>query len=452
MKIVNNLLLWALLAVALPGWGQETPQDYAWGAAINAQTPSPLYQLSLPENVYTESAWPDLRDVRIFNQQGETVPFTLIPDVQKNLQVESLALRVFPVAAMPEKNTGADTLWLRSQNGIEIRLEGDAKETTGTRYLLALPEGRKEDFTLSQLKLAWRDAPANWQGRVDVFYSSDLKSWSSFAGDMPLMDLTTGGDRLLLDSVDNTMTMMPPDIRYLLVVFRDAAHSVTLTGATAIAKGHVDDVKNIPLAAIENQISSSVREYHWPQPQPLVTLNLEIENGRALPVQIDYRRDAQADWQPLTKQVIYQFNGSASGGIALDGGEVQAIRVTAINGQLGDAQIAVSGERVSQMLVFNAQGNGPFLLAWGNKAARTQALEETMLLPPELRQSRAGTVPYAYAQEKITLGGEARLTAADPVEQRSQWQTMLLWAALVLGVLVFIGIALKIWREARGNL
>ncbi|SFR04088.1 Protein of unknown function [Enterobacter sp. kpr-6] len=455
MKIVNNLLLWALLAVALPGWAQderqETPQDYAWGAAINAQTPSPLYQLSLPENVYTESAWSDLRDVRVFNQKGETVPFTLIPDVQKNQQVESLALRVFPVAAMPEKNTGADTLWLRSQNGIEIRLEGDVKEATGARYLLALPDGRKDEFTLSQLKLAWRDAPANWQGRVDVFYSSDLKSWLPFAGDMPLMDLTTGGDRLLLDSVENTMTIMPPDIRYLLVVFRDAAHSVTLTGATAIAKGHVDDVKNIPLAATERAVSSSVREYHWPQPQPLVTLNLEMQNGQALPVQIDYRRDAQAEWQPLTKKVIYQFNGSASGAIALDGGGVQAIRVTAINGQLGDAQIAVSGERVSQMLVFNAQGNGPFLLAWGNKAARTQALEETMLLPPELRQSGAGTLPYADAQEKITLGGEARLTAVDPVEQRSQWQTMLLWAALVLGVLVFIWIALKIWREVRGQ-
>jgi len=74
-----------------------------------------------------------------------------------------------------------------------------------------------------------------------------------------------------------------------------------------------------------------------------------------------------------------------------------------------------------------------------------------MLLPPELRQSGAGTLPYADAQEKITLGGEARLTAVDPVEQRSQWQTMLLWAALVLGVLVFIWIALKIWREVRGQ-
>ncbi|SPW23178.1 Uncharacterised protein [Cronobacter sakazakii] len=38
---------------------------------------SPWYRLPLPEAVYSQSAWPDLRDVRVFNAQGASLPFAL---------------------------------------------------------------------------------------------------------------------------------------------------------------------------------------------------------------------------------------------------------------------------------------------------------------------------------------------------------------------------------------
>lgn len=451
MTIVRRILFCALLGAALPAWSQdailETPQDYAWGAALATTSASPLYQVRLPERIYTDSVAPDLRDVRVFNQQGHTVPFTLIPAVQKQTPPRTLPLRLFALEPVPDNSAASENLWLRSQDGIEIRLDGEGKKRVSKSYLLTLPETQKDEFPLSQLKLTWNAAPANWQARTDVFVSSDLKNWTLYNRDMPLMDLTSGSDRLLLDTLDFTASLYPAEMRYVLVVFNDAARAPTLTGATAVEQIYSDTTVNIPLNAVAKTISSSVQEFSWQQPQPLVSVTIAARQGRVLPLAIEYRSEAKAAWQPLAKSVIYQLNGHASEPLPI-GGMVQAIRVTAVNGQLEDGIAQVTGERASQTLIFNAQGKGPFLLAWGNGAAQPQAMDVDMLVPAALRQANAD-IPYALVEDRIVLGGDARLTAVDPALQQSQWKKMLVWAALGLGVLVLVWVGLGIWREVR---
>lgn len=451
MTIVRRILFCALLGAALPGWTQdatpETPHDYAWGAALATTPSSPLYQVTLPERIYTDSVASDLRDVRVFNQQGHAVPFTLIPAVQQQTPPRTLPLRLFALDPVPDNNATSETLWLRSQDGVEIRLDGKGKKRVGKSYLLTLPETQKEAFSLSQLKLAWSATPVNWQGRADVFLSSDLKSWTLYGRDMPLMDLTSGNDRLLLNTLDFSSAAYLTEMRYVLVVFNDATHAPTLTGATAVEQMYSDTAVNIPLNAVAKTLSSSVQEFSWQRPQPLVSVAIEAREGRVLPLAIAYRSEAKAAWQPLAKSVIYQLNGKSSEPLSI-GGLVQAIRVTAVNGQLEDGIAQVTGERASQTLIFNAQGKGPFLLAWGNGAAQPQAMDVDMLVPAALRQANAD-IPYALVEDRIVLGGDARLTAVDPALQQSQWKKMLVWAALGLGVLVLVWVGLGIWREVR---
>ena len=451
MTIVRRILFCALLGAALPAWSQdatpETPQDYAWGAALATTSASPLYQVMLPERIYTDSVASDLRDVRVFNQQGHAVPFTLIPAVQKQTPPRTLPLRLFALEPVPDNSAASENLWLRSQDGIEIRLDGEGKKRVSKSYLLTLPETQKDEFPLSQLKLTWNAVPANWQARTDVFVSSDLKNWTLYGRDMPLMDLTSGSDRLLLNTLDFTASVYPTEMRYVLVVFNDAAHAPTLTGATAVEQIYSDAAVNIPLNAVAKTVSSSVQEFSWQQPQPLVSVVIEARQERVLPLAIEYRSEAKAAWQPLAKSVIYQLNGHSSEPLPT-GGMVQAIRVTAVNGQLEDGIAQVTGERASQTLIFNAQGKGPFLLAWGNGAAQPQAMDVDMLVPAALRQANAD-IPYALVEDRIVLGGDARLTAVDPALQQSQWKKMLVWAALGLGVLVLVWVGLGIWREVR---
>jgi hypothetical protein len=65
-----------------------------------------------------------------------------------------------------------------------------------------------------------------------------------------------------------------------------------------------------------------------------------------------------------------------------------------------------------------------YILAWGNKAAQTAATDLDALIPAALRQKHAPeSLPEAWVGEEVKLGGEARLKATSPIEQRSQWLT-----------------------------
>ncbi len=115
-----------------------------------------------------------------------------------------------------------------------------------------------------------------------------------------------------------------------------------------------------------------------------------------------------------------------------------------------EALPALSGARDSYQLVFNTQGKGPYMLAWGNRAAKKADVGLDMLIPASLRKTQEiDNLPWAIPQESVTLGGELRLTATSAAEQQSQWKTLLVWGALILGVAVLAFMAWRIWREVK---
>lgn len=68
------------------------------------------------------------------------------------------------------------------------------------------------------------------------------------------------------------------------------------------------------------------------------------------------------------------------------------------------------------------------MLAWGNRAAEKADVELDMLIPASLRKTQdVNDLPWAMTQQRVTLGGEARLTATSAAEQQSRWKTLLVW-------------------------
>lgn len=453
MKRLYGLLLSTLLcapagAADLP----EKPQDYARGVMLDSPQPSSWYRVDLPQEVYAHSAWPDLRDVRVFNQDGERVPFALETQSTKTATPEAVPLRIFPLDASPASGAAQEenVVRLQAPSGVEIRIEGDASKPVGKSYLLVLPSTLPNTFTLGEIKLGWQENDQNWRSKVSVLVSRDMRSWDTLQDDAPVMALASGNDKLRLDRIQLPEMQLPDGSHYLLLVFDTPNLPVTISEATAMPGRQPAPLEKMEMTGNGRQISPTEAQYQWPQPQPFRSLSVGFNDDAVLPAEIAIRRTSTSPWQPLTKTVLWQRNGQRSAPVELAGETVQAVRITTLDARLPDTLPEVSGSRDRLALVFNAQGKGPFMLAWGNKVAQPAAVTPDTLIPPDLRkQLDPASIPDAFVGENVKLGGEARMTATSVTEQQGMWKTLLVWGALVLGVAVLAWMAIRIWREAQ---
>ncbi|CAM3800333.1 DUF3999 family protein [Serratia silvae] len=454
MKVkLNNWLLLGSLCLAGAANAEpmaEKPQDFAYGISLTTEGRAPFFRIELPEAVYTESVWPDMRDVRVFNYQGQAVPFALTANVTTQENSQTFPLRLFPMKGKRVTDQEQQIISLKSAGGVEVTMPLYNDKPMGSTYLLEVPRHEGGYPHLTQLKLAWERLPENWQTRVNVFYSSDLKDWSRSAVDVPLMDLLSGSDRLLLDTIDLEGYDNP---RYLLLVFKETKDvpNLKIQSAQGIVTSSHTEQQRINLPLEQKAISASEAEYTWSKPQPLDNISIRPTQGNTvLPLEIEYRGAASEGWLPLAKQVVYSINGRTAEAIPLKGLLVQGLRLKGINQQWGDSLPEVKAERDRQTLIFNAQGTSPFLLTWGNKAARPQAIPLDGLIPAELRKAvDADALPEAGLQSQVTLGGTERLSAVDATEEASMWKKGLLWLLLVLGAGGLVVLALKLWKEVQ---
>src|SRR5262249_42523772 len=75
-----SLALAAFAAAGLAGSAlaaEVSPQDFAFGMAIETAVPGSAYRFAVPAEIYTKVAHDDLRDIRVFNARGEVVPYEL---------------------------------------------------------------------------------------------------------------------------------------------------------------------------------------------------------------------------------------------------------------------------------------------------------------------------------------------------------------------------------------
>ncbi|NCH59253.1 DUF3999 family protein [Cronobacter dublinensis] len=455
MKSYWIALVWAVAAACAAGddasTRAESPQAYARGMELAVEGQSPWYQLVLPEAVYQQSAFPDLRDVRVFNAQGENLPFALETTTPPAPAPQSAPLTVYKLEAQPQQPTREDdpnAVLLTMPSGVQVRLENSPGETMSASWLIPLGEGHGEQV-LTQLRLAWPQQAKGWQARVDILSSEALRDWQPEVTDAPLMDLTSGDRRLLQDKVDFSDGLRLSGAKYLLVVVKNASAPLSFTAATGQWQAPHPQPVRIPLPAQGVKAPDDAAVYRWSRPQPFDALTLRpAQENAVVPVEIDYRSADNMAWQPLARTVIYRLADRPVVRIALHGELISALRVRAVNQRFGEALPEVTGERDEKTLVFNAQGSGPFLLAWGNGAAQPQALALQTLVPG---QRSLETLPYAQAARSVALGGDARLVAKDAVAQRSTSYTWLIWAVLVAGAAGLLLLAWRLWREIRGE-
>ena len=94
--MMRSLVLVALAAAAAAH--AERPADYAYGIPIEAGAPSAVLRVAVPAAVYEGVVHRDLADLRVFNADGEVVPFAFVPrPAAPRERPPAVALPMFPL-------------------------------------------------------------------------------------------------------------------------------------------------------------------------------------------------------------------------------------------------------------------------------------------------------------------------------------------------------------------
>ncbi|STW08976.1 transmembrane protein [Klebsiella grimontii] len=348
--VLCGVLLGAAGTAASSDEAREQPLDYRQGLMLETSGASPWYRVELPPTIYQGTAWPDLRDVRVFNHQGETVPFALQAQKVQPAMPETMALRLFPlqmslVPPREESRRGLESLLLRSTTGIEIRLETEDVKALGQSYLLTLPVDKTDAFALAQLRLNWESLAANWQGKASLYSSRDLKYWHPVQEDAPLMDLARDNDRLKMDTISASLTLSAQGNRYLLLILDAQSKAPALNSVTALAERREPESTRIELNAQAHRVSDEEAVWRWARASAADFAQNIVGRRRGSTGRARLAQRRNEPWQPLTKTVLYQLDGKRSDDIPLSGQPVEAVRIKTINARLSASLPAISGAR-----------------------------------------------------------------------------------------------------------
>jgi len=426
------------------------PNDFARGMEITPP-PGPFFRIDLPEPVFSGTAWTDLRDVRVFNRAGEPVPFARVTPGRAAGEIKLVPLRSFRIettspGGVPQITLGA------SDRVLEMRVTPDKSRQAGVEYLLAssMPE---LETPIHRLLLEWQEREANWRQIVTVSVSSDLERWSTVALARPLMDLRTADGSRLQHREISVESPTPNSARYWRLQF-GAGEAPTLTKVDGETRSAAPEVPGVHLPTTPALAPDGAALYELSAPQPLTRLRITPQDANSvLPLIVESREQETDTWMLIARTVVYRLNAAGveqiSDPLLMNGRLVKSIRLRPLGTSWGSGMPILEVERDPVALVVNARGGGPFLLAWGSRAAADTAVPFAQLVP-NLTSDRLLEIPPGQERgDYRVLGGDNKRTEMSPAERAGRWQTTLVWLVLIGGAGALALLALRLWREAR---
>jgi hypothetical protein len=424
----------------------DTADGYAYRIPLAVAGDGAFVHVALPAVVYEGVVRADLGDLRVFNADGAPVAHAFVPLATPREAAGSAALPLFPLrvdAARPDLadvaitvRSGAQgpTIDLATRAGEPVaaqRLAGYLADATGVAqpiFALTLPFARATNVTT----------------RVRIDASDDLAAWRTLAADTPLIDVESGGRRL----VRNRVEFAPTAARYLRLTWPAGEPAPELASVTA------DYGKRVAETAREWRSVASLGadkpgEYAFDIggmfPVDRVTLELAQLNTVA-PAQLDARAASSAEWQPVASGVFYRLQRTggdvtnpplAIAPLAHRQWRVRVDPKTPTSG--GDVRLSVGWR--PHVVVFAARGSGPFTLAYGSRAAQPSALAIATLVP--------GYDPVTFDPSTLARATPGSPTVADTRALREpldvkRWA---LWSALVAASIVLGAMALRLQRR-----
>ena len=439
-----SLLLSAVVLLA-PWVRAEQATDYAVQVPLEVSGNGPWYRLELPMALQLKARHADLRDLRVFNAEGEALAYAVTPaSALPSEKREEAALKWFPLMGATDQATPAIRVQ-RSSTGTLVEVTPETQgggEQVRRGWLLDVSGFEKP---LHRLRLDWSGAEDGFQ-RFSIEASDDLQHWSSW-GEGQVARLSFANER-----IDQREVSLPGQkAKYLRLLWLAPQRAPDLLGARLVSIHNEQSTPLVWSEPLPGQIGKP-GEYSWKLPLslPLERIKIGLDQPNTLaPVNLSSRRDGKLEWQPLARGLLYRLpqgdREMLQDEIELYGTPVSQLRlkVDERGGGLGKGAPQLQVAIRSTQVVFLARGTAPYTLAIGNAGATSAALPLSTLVP-------------GYEPERLTQLGVAKaepLSAAaamgDSKEAQStlDWKRYGLWAVLLAGVALLGVMAVSLLRK-----
>lgn len=448
---------WLALSVAAAAAAAPTPKDFAYGLDIEPEHGRPLQQFTVPEAVYQGVTRADLGDLRVFNGGGIVVPHALCPGPEAAAEtVTELPLPVFPLRRPPPAAQPGGRVVVQTPGGTSVQVleRGAALGASAVVEGGPAADGFVVDAggapgALRALRLAWSTPDGASEARVRVEASEDLDHWRAIVAGTTLLHVAADGRALDRNHID----LPEARYRYLRLVRSEGpAVAISAVSADVVQPGSAAAPRWFAAAPLPDAEGDAFL-YDAARLAPVHTARIELAvPNMALGVALDSRRAPDQPWQARWSGEVSSVDGAGeppAAAFAAVADTLWRVRVWRGAESLGGSRPTLRLGYHPARLRFLAQGDGPFVVAYGS--AR---------VPPAQAAACDGLLPQVAAATRATLIGAAGATPAAagafggpevlaPPAPPTPVRQIVLWGVLLLGTAALVAMAVSLLRKLR---
>jgi len=462
-NLVIALTLCAILSPLASHAADPSMHDFAYGVELRTEGDAPFYRLRLPQYVYSTVTDPGLRDMAVFNADGETVMYSLgLPKPGEPVE-ESMPVPFYPIPAQWSGGTdGVQLEVVRDESGSVIRVESrsEPESAAPSRPSAYLIDTSGIEGPVGRFELSWPESSGDFMARALLEHSDDLKYWKPTGVRDTVADLTYGSHRL----TESTLRAVGLKARFYRLSFPGQDPPPMLSGVKAVLAGASEEPERDTGSAYPTrQEGDGFVEYVFDTNghRPVDRLGVVLPEDNSL-VQAEFfsRDTADGTWTRRASSSIYRFRSgeglinSPDTRIAPVTDRYWMLRVKS-GGGMGGGLPRLVYSWLPHELTFIARGDKPFTLAYGSARLTPEKLAGTGYMK-DMRIGGTGLdrevePTLATPGTRVDLGG---MTALEPLETPTDWTVYMLWSILLGGVVLLAWMALGILKKVdlhRGN-
>lgn len=428
--------------------------DFAYGYSLEVDGDGAIYSLYLNEDIYRGLTRPDRADLRVFNSQGIAVPHYLRRKEQFTRQVEAIAdvePPIFPLYKDGQAGTpGKYNIHITTNDQGAILDINYGKQDPQARELAGyIIDVSALEHPPNRIALSWTPEQGDFVTALQIESSDDLSHWQTLLSRATATHLAYGQHTL----IQNEFELPLRKAKYLRLTWQGKMALQLDKVVLSFAQSYNVEAQPRQWTQVPpERYDAKTQSYYFdsaaklpidrfavslPQRNSLVSVDVESADTPQGPWYSRYHGllyDLQQEGERLTNPDIL---------LPVNSHRYWRIHVFAETGQLGGEPLLRLGW-IPEQLLFVAQGESPFTLAYGSARVNTISTPLSQLLHVQTQQQQDKLIKLAKLGAKVELGDASRLQPAPPPRD---WKRYMLWSVLILGVLILAFMALRLYKQ-----